>query len=156
MSDRDWREKVSDDAAPLGFQQAAELPATTGDGESWTHSGCGGTVVFDLSGGFCTRCHAENLDHEIGEVVRDTEPLTSETAEPAVPFHFPELVEGVRYVPATEATLTLILDRLFSAATLDWVDEGGAKKDGVRVIAIYLDDAEAAIREALGIEAKQR
>jgi hypothetical protein len=77
-------------------------------------------------------------------------------SEPIQTYPFTELAEGVRYVPATEATVTLILDRLFSAATLDWVDEGGAKKDGVRVIALYLDDAEAAIREALGMEAKQR
>src|SRR6516162_5422971 len=72
MSGLDWREMASDEAMPMGFQQAAELPTT--EDESWTHSGCGGTVVFDMSGGFCTRCHAENLDHEIGEAVRDTPP----------------------------------------------------------------------------------
>ena len=30
----------------------------------WQHRECGGLVVFDLSGGFCTRCHAENLEDE--------------------------------------------------------------------------------------------
>ena len=35
--------------------------------DHWEHSNCGGVVVFDLSGGFCTRCHEENLE----AVVRD-------------------------------------------------------------------------------------
>ena len=33
-------------------------------GNYWHHSKCDGVVVFDLSGGFCTKCHAENLEAE--------------------------------------------------------------------------------------------
>jgi hypothetical protein len=28
------------------------------------HIGCGGVVLWDLSGGYCIRCHAENLEVE--------------------------------------------------------------------------------------------
>lgn len=31
---------------------------------AWTHDTCGSPVVFDLSGGFCTGCHAEGLDQD--------------------------------------------------------------------------------------------
>lgn len=27
----------------------------------WLHAGCGGTVVFGISGGYCTGCEAEDL-----------------------------------------------------------------------------------------------
>lgn len=30
----------------------------------YLHNGCGGVVVFDMSGGFCTGCHAEGLDED--------------------------------------------------------------------------------------------
>ena len=30
----------------------------------WAHRDCGQPVVFDLSGGFCTGCHAENLERD--------------------------------------------------------------------------------------------
>ena len=36
--------------------------ADTGLGETYRHRDCGAMVIFDMSGGFCTRCHAENLD----------------------------------------------------------------------------------------------
>lgn len=32
--------------------------------EPRTHKDCGGTVLWDLSGGFCTGCHAEGLEFE--------------------------------------------------------------------------------------------
>lgn len=41
--------------------------------EVHTHKDCGGTVIWDLSGGFCTRCHAEGLEPE------DTERSDEET-----------------------------------------------------------------------------
>ncbi len=28
----------------------------------WLHRGCDGRVFWDMSGGFCERCEAENLD----------------------------------------------------------------------------------------------
>jgi hypothetical protein len=31
------------------------------------HIGCGGAVLWDLSGGYCTRCHAENLEPDDAE-----------------------------------------------------------------------------------------
>ena len=36
------------------------------------HKGCGGVTIWDLSGGFCTACHAEGLDME--DVEQRTEP----------------------------------------------------------------------------------
>lgn len=39
-----------------------------GDTNDWYHLECGGRVMWDLSGGFCTRCHEEGLD------IEDTEP----------------------------------------------------------------------------------
>jgi hypothetical protein len=35
------------------------------------HIGCGGTVLWDLSGGFCTRCHAEGLEPDDAERASD-------------------------------------------------------------------------------------
>ena len=32
------------------------------DTNKWHHLNCGGLVMWDLSGGFCTRCHEEGLD----------------------------------------------------------------------------------------------
>ena len=31
------------------------------------HIGCGGAVLWDLSGGYCTRCHAEGLEPDEAE-----------------------------------------------------------------------------------------
>jgi hypothetical protein len=39
------------------------------------HAGCGGTVVFDLSGGWCALCWAENLEAD------ETEPVPWPAAE---------------------------------------------------------------------------
>ena len=39
------------------------------------HIGCGGVVLWDLSGGYCTRCHAENLEPD------DAERATYDTPE---------------------------------------------------------------------------
>jgi hypothetical protein len=30
----------------------------------YTHKGCGGVTVWDLSGGYCTGCGTENLDRD--------------------------------------------------------------------------------------------
>ena len=35
----------------------------------YTHKECGGVTIWDLSGGFCTKCHTEGLD------MGDVEPL---------------------------------------------------------------------------------
>lgn len=41
-------------------RQGRPLP---GEAEAYyAHKECGGTTIWDLSGGFCTRCHAEGLD----------------------------------------------------------------------------------------------
>jgi cytochrome c1 len=50
-------------------EQAAQVDAVTGS-EHVTprvHIGCGGAVLWDLSGGYCTRCHAENLEPDEAE-----------------------------------------------------------------------------------------
>jgi hypothetical protein len=33
----------------------------------YTHKGCGGVTVWDLSGGYCIRCGAEGLDPDAAE-----------------------------------------------------------------------------------------
>jgi len=69
--------------------------------------------------------------------------------EPVQTAAFTELQEGVRYVPATEATAKLLVEHLIAAGYSDGDADG-------RYVEIYLDAAEDAIRTALGIEAKQR
>jgi hypothetical protein len=32
------------------------------EGDRYVHKECGGITVWDLSGGFCVKCHAEGLD----------------------------------------------------------------------------------------------
>jgi hypothetical protein len=39
--------------------------------EPRTHNDCGGIVMWDLSGGFCTRCHSEGLEIEDTEGASD-------------------------------------------------------------------------------------
>lgn len=45
-------------------RQFREAQIAAKHSSSWTHKGCGQPVVFDMSGGFCTGCHAENLDDD--------------------------------------------------------------------------------------------
>jgi len=35
---------------------------TTTEQARYTHKECGGVTIWDLSGGFCVKCHAEGLD----------------------------------------------------------------------------------------------
>lgn len=46
---------------------------TEGSRAHYVHKGCGGTTIWDLSGGFCTRCHAEGLDTDDVERQEATE-----------------------------------------------------------------------------------
>ena len=47
-------------AEEAGEHQGRPLP---GAAEAYyAHKACGGTTIWDLSGGFCTACHAEGLD----------------------------------------------------------------------------------------------
>ena len=39
----------------------------------YVHKECGGLTVFDMSGGFCSRCHAEGLEYEDVELRVSTE-----------------------------------------------------------------------------------
>jgi hypothetical protein len=39
--------------------------------EPLIHAGCGGAVCWDLSGWWCTACHAENLEPDEMEPERD-------------------------------------------------------------------------------------
>ena len=40
-----------------------ETPQEAGQAR-YVHKDCGGVTIWDLSGGFCTACHAEGLDAE--------------------------------------------------------------------------------------------
>jgi hypothetical protein len=52
----------------------ADSPAQDGSeytvnaGSHWIHVGCGGSVAFDISGGFCTGCEAEGLKDIAGDL----------------------------------------------------------------------------------------
>lgn len=37
-------------------------------GSHWVHVGCGGSVTFDISGGFCSGCEAEGLEDIAGSL----------------------------------------------------------------------------------------
>jgi hypothetical protein len=54
----------------------------------WIHE-CGGEVVWDLSGGFCTGCHAEGLD-------AGDEDVLEEDGQPGAWERFEATVEAVR------------------------------------------------------------
>ena len=47
-------------------------------GTYWVHKTCDGLVFFDLSGGFCQRCHAENLDPTDIDPRNDDAEMTNE------------------------------------------------------------------------------
>jgi hypothetical protein len=57
-------------------EQRPEAPAPE-SGTRYVHKECGGVAIWDLSGGFCERCHAEGLD--TGDVERQ------QPEAPAVP-----------------------------------------------------------------------
>ena len=42
----------------------------------YVHRECDGLVMFDLSGGFCVRCHVEDLDADDIEQRKDPEPTS--------------------------------------------------------------------------------
>lgn len=75
--------------------------------------------------------------------------MTTDQPEPMQTVTLAGLTEGVRYVPATEATAKLLVDHLAAAASAT------KRGPGVTFIEIHLGAAEDAIRKALGIEAKQ-
>ena len=43
---------------------------TTGEAR-YIHKDCEGVILWDLSGGFCLKCHAEGLDEDDVEFVRN-------------------------------------------------------------------------------------
>ena len=49
-------------------EQRPETPAEA----RYLHKGCGGVTIWDLSGGFCLKCHAEGL--EMDDAEQRTEP----------------------------------------------------------------------------------
>jgi hypothetical protein len=48
---------------PENFEEAVARKGVT----PRVHIGCGGAVLWDLSGGYCTKCHAENLEPDDAE-----------------------------------------------------------------------------------------
>ena len=51
------------------------MSTTEQDGQAhYAHKGCEGVTIWDLSGGFCVKCHAEGLDME--DVERREERMT--------------------------------------------------------------------------------
>jgi|SRR5208337_651366 len=53
----------------------------------YVHKECGGVTIWDLSGGFCTRCHVEGLDVDDVERLEWISPATEggQPGAPAIP-----------------------------------------------------------------------